>query len=106
MISKSYSLKRFVAAVKEMDYLDMVYCAEQEATEAERIAYRAKGGRAGSEEASRRYADRLKGFILFMQYGVRSSRLSYSDFDLFRSFCEEYVTRTQLEARCHSAFQM
>jgi microsomal dipeptidase-like Zn-dependent dipeptidase len=104
MISESYSMRQFVEAVKEMDYLDMVYCAVQEATEAERIAYRAKGGRVSSEEESRKYADRLKCFIRFMQYGVRSSGLSYSDFELFRSLCEEYVKRTQIEARCHSAF--
>lgn len=106
MISKSYSLRRFVEAIKDMDYLDMVYCAEQEATEAERIAYRTKARRASSEQESRRYADRLKGFIRFMQYGVKSSCLSHSDLDLFRSFCREYVARTHVEARCHGAFQM
>jgi len=106
MISASYSLRQFVEAIKEMDYLDMVYCAEQEATEAERIAYRVRNLRTSSEEESRRYADRLKGFIRFMLYGVRSSGLTHSDMKLFRSLCQEYVARTQVEARCHSALQM
>ncbi|MDY6951177.1 MAG: hypothetical protein SWE60_06680 [Thermodesulfobacteriota bacterium] len=106
MISASYSLRQFVEAVKDMEYLDMVYCAEQEATEAERMAYRAKNGKAAGEEESREYADRLKGFIRFMLYGVRSSGLTHSDFNLFRSVCQEYAERTQVEARCRSAFQI
>jgi hypothetical protein len=106
MISASCSVRQFVEAIKDMDYLDMVYCAEQEATEAERTVYRAKGAMASRAKESRRYADRLKGFIRFMLYGVRSSDLTYSDIKLFRSLCDEYVKRTQLEARCHSAFQI
>jgi hypothetical protein len=40
MISTSYDFGDFVGTVKTRDYLGIIYAAEQEATEAERLCYR------------------------------------------------------------------
>jgi hypothetical protein len=106
VISDTYDLGKFLETIREMDYLDMIYCAEQEATEAERMAYRARAANEDKKVESQKYADRLKGFIRFMVYGIKPSDLSYGDLELFRSLCEEYVRRTKEEARCHNTFQM
>jgi hypothetical protein len=43
MISKDYDLKSFVDAIDDRDYLEVMYLAEKEATEAERQYHRLSG---------------------------------------------------------------
>lgn len=72
MISKSCDFDEFFESVRDRDYLDVIYLADKEATEAERLRYRSRTRRLDPPEACAGYVDVLKGFIMFMRYGVKS----------------------------------
>ncbi len=72
MISQSCDFDEFLESVRDRDYLDVIYLADKEATEAERLKYRSKTRRLVAPEACEGYADVLKGFIRYMRYGVKS----------------------------------
>ena len=72
MISQSCDFDEFLENVRNRDYLDVIYLADKEATEAERLKYRSRSRRLDPPEACAGYADVLKGFIRFMRYGVKS----------------------------------
>ena len=72
MISQSCDFDEFFERVRDRDYLEGIYLADQEATEAERLRYRLRTTTLDPPEACAGYADALKGFIRFMRYGVKS----------------------------------
>lgn len=72
MISQSCDFDEFLERVRDRDYLEVIYLADKEATEAERLKYRSRAGKLDPPEACAAYADALKGFIRFMRYGVKS----------------------------------
>jgi hypothetical protein len=72
MLSKSCDFDEFLERVKDRDYLEVIYLADQEATEAERLKYQSRAGKVVLPEACSGYVDTLKGFIRFMRYGVKS----------------------------------
>lgn len=73
MISQSCDFDEFLQRMRDRDYLEVIYLADKEATEAERLKYRSRTRRLDSHEACVSYPDLLKGFIRFMRYGVKSS---------------------------------
>lgn len=75
MISQSCDFDEFLQRMRDRDYLEVIYLADKEATEAERLKYRSKARRLDPLEACVCYADLLKGFIRFMRYGVKSSSM-------------------------------
>ena len=75
MISQSCDFDEFLESVRDRDYLEVIYLADKEATEAERLNYRSRTRRPAPPEACAGYADVLKGFIRFMRYGVKSSSM-------------------------------
>jgi hypothetical protein len=72
MISQSCDFDEFLERVRDRDYLDVIYLADKEATEAERLKYQSRTRELAPSEACSGYADVLKGFIRFMRYGVKS----------------------------------
>ena len=72
MISQSCDFDEFMDSIRDLDYLQVIYLADKEATEAERLKYRSRTGRIVPPEACAGYADVLKGFIRFMRYGVKT----------------------------------
>jgi len=78
MISQSCDFDEFFESVRDRDYLDVIYLADKEATEAERLKYRSRAGRTLCSETCLDYADALKGFIRYMRYGVKSPSMEYS----------------------------
>jgi hypothetical protein len=83
MISTSFDLKQFIEAVQDKDYYDIIYCADKEATEAERISYQKRKLPNLSQKDCREYVNLLKGFILFMRHGIKAIGVSDEDFKLF-----------------------
>jgi hypothetical protein len=83
MISAQCRLRDFIEATREMDLQEIIWMADREATEAERLYYRADLDDARRAACGRRYARRLKHLITFMRYGLRPSDLSRTDFELF-----------------------
>jgi hypothetical protein len=88
MISQSCDFHDFLERVKNRDYLEVIYLADKEATEAERLKYRSRAGKTICSEACLRYADALKGFIRYMRYGVMSSSMENSMHEGLQAFRE------------------
>ena len=78
MISQSCDFDEFLESVRDRDYLQVIYLADKEATEAERLKYRSRAGRTPCSETCVDYADALKGFIRYMRYGVKSPSMEDS----------------------------
>jgi hypothetical protein len=95
MISQSCDVKEFIEAIRDRDYLEVIYLAEKEATEAERLKYRFKAKKRDEEEYCLGYADVLKNLIFFLRYGVKNRRIAKKDLDLFRSLRESLLERMQ-----------
>jgi hypothetical protein len=88
MISQSCDFNEFLERVKNRDYLEVIYLADKEATEAERLKYRLRARRLVPPEACVCYADALKGFIRFMRYGVKSPSMKRSQHKGLQAFRE------------------
>jgi hypothetical protein len=88
MISQSCDFDEFLESVRDRDYLDVIYLADKEATEAERLKYRSRAGRTLCSETCVDYADALKGFIRYMRYGVKSLSMEDSLHEGIQAFRE------------------
>ena len=82
MISSDYDFKLFVEAIREKGYYDVVYMAEQEATEAWRTSYRSKEKRDNGE--SSQYQQKLIGLIEYLRHGIKPRSLSDRDIEICR----------------------
>ncbi|MBN1106599.1 MAG: hypothetical protein JXL84_24570 [Deltaproteobacteria bacterium] len=90
MISEYCDLSEFLNAVKNRDYLEAIYLADLEATEAERIRYRRKRKEDREEAACPHYADALKAFISYLRYGITHPRLAKEDLEVFRALRDRH----------------
>jgi len=88
MISQSCDFDEFLEGVRDRDYFEVIYLADREATEAERLKYRSRAGRTVCSEACVDYADALKGFIRYMRYGVKSPLMEDSLHEEIQAFRE------------------
>jgi hypothetical protein len=88
MISQSCDFDEFLERVRDRDYLDVIYLADKEATEAERLKYRSRTKRPAPPEACAQYVDTLKGFIRFMRYGVKSPSMEDTPHEGLQAFRE------------------
>jgi vacuolar-type H+-ATPase subunit C/Vma6 len=96
MISQSCDIKEFIEAIKDKDYLDAIYLADKEATEAERLKFRSHAATAPKNKGCARYADKLKGFINFMRYGVKDHFLEGHDLKALQSIRESLLAKDSL----------
>ena len=99
MISESLDLGDFVETIRGKDYREIMYLAEQEATDAERLFYRKRTSDDFEDKTVSSYARVLKDFLFFMRYGVRPAGLTEEDFQLFRSVCKDVERRSPFRNR-------
>jgi hypothetical protein len=85
MISTSCDLKKFIEAIQDRDYFDVIYFADKEATEAERISYQKNKTANLNQKDFKEYANLLKNFILFMRHGIKAIGVRDKDLELFSS---------------------
>jgi len=97
MISPSYNIKEFVEAIKDEDYVEVIRQANLEVGEPERRSFGVKGAIRARQQGSVEYAAVLKGFLFFMQYGVKPAGVTDSHFQLFHPVCENLVQKGQLK---------
>lgn len=88
MISQSCDFDEFFEGVRDQDYLEVIYLADKEATEAERLKFRSKAAKTLCSAACVSYADALKGFIRYMRYGVRSPSMEGNQHEGLKAFRE------------------
>lgn len=83
MISSTFDFEQFADTVKEEDYFDVIYLAEQEALRAWRISKKNKLSNGSDFDLCRSYQSKLKGLIHYMRYGVKPNGLNDQDDQLF-----------------------
>lgn len=83
MISANFDFEQFADTVKEKDFFDVIYLAEQEAIKARRISNKNKLSNRTDFDLCRSYQSKLKGLIHFMRYGVKPYGLNDHDSQLF-----------------------
>jgi hypothetical protein len=93
MISPCCDLNEFVEAVRNKDYYDVLYLAEREATEAERLRFRRRNLESRGQLGCPQYADSLKGFISYLRYGVPTRQVDKPDIERFRALRERLIDR-------------
>jgi hypothetical protein len=103
MISQSCDFDEFMDGIKDLDYLQVIYLAHKEATEAERLKYHSRTARLVPPEACDGYANALKGFIRFMRYGVKTPSMEDTLHDGIQAFrealLENYMERAESEEK-------
>jgi hypothetical protein len=75
MISDRCDFEEFVAVANEWNYQDIITNADREATEAQRRFYHSSASDNEKALCGQTYAECLKGFIAFMRYGIKTTRL-------------------------------
>ena len=83
MISSNFDFQQFADTVKEKDFFDVIYLAEQEAIKAWRITNKNKLSNHIEFDLCRSYQSKLKGLIQYMRYGVKPLGLDNQDNQLF-----------------------
>lgn len=103
MISQSCDFDEFLESIRGRDYLEVIYLADKEATEAERLKYRSRTRRLAPPVACAGYADVLKGFIRFMRYGVKSPSMEDTRHEGLQAFrdavLENYMESAEVVER-------
>ena len=84
MISPNCDLGQFLDSVEAKNYLEVIGLADKEATEAERLRFRIKRGSIQHHGECLDYPERIKGFIHYLRYGVKTSLVHQGDVDRFR----------------------
>lgn len=77
MLSSSFDICEFIDKVKDHSEQEIIYLADQEATEAERSLY--KHGHKGNNEDARSYVMLLKDIVLYMRHGVQTHAVRQID---------------------------
>ncbi|MGD9363502.1 MAG: hypothetical protein PVH85_31860 [Desulfobacterales bacterium] len=76
MISSDCDINKFVSSLGDKDYLDIIFLADREATEVERIALQSGYEIGEREKCLKDYADNLKDLICFLKYTVKPKKLT------------------------------
>jgi hypothetical protein len=101
MISSDFNFEEFSKRVKYRDCLELIYLADREATETERLIYRK--GRDGADAAEERliqYAQTLKALIWFVRYGIKPKAIKGTNGQIFDALCREVAENRRFQPRC------
>ena len=93
MSSYDYSFTKFIDAIKDKDFFEIVKLGEQEASNVERTL---TSGRKGVVEARKRcgnYLALLGEFLFFMKNGIKPYGVYEENFQLYRPVCENLVKK-------------
>jgi len=99
MISSTYSMPEFIEAVSNKGYQDIIYMAEREATEAERMTYRPRVSSEAKKMGCEAYARNLKHFLFYLRYHVKPTGVSDGNFQLFELISHNLEKRRRARAR-------
>ena len=80
MISRSFSVSEFFAAVDDMSYEQAIAAAKLEPKAADSLSSRIKGAVAAREQGSGHYADVIRKYLFCLQTGTKPGDLSNRHF--------------------------
>jgi hypothetical protein len=75
MISPNYDINEFLEEIRDKKFYDIIFMANKEATEVERIALHS-GHVRGKKNNCGDYANNLKELIFFLRYTVKPKKLT------------------------------
>ena len=115
MISPSCDKRRFIEAVENKDYVEIIRMAEQEANAADNLPYGRKPKVKDSpmeaqawknrKWAIQEYSKFLRDFLFFMRNPtIKPDGISDRDFQSLRPVCENLVKRGQLKPEVMNFF--
>jgi hypothetical protein len=84
MISSNCDFKEFIQAIKDKDYTETIYLTDQEATWAERSAFRSKSDPKKRQEFME-YSSVLKDFIKYFRCAIKPKLPEGHEYQLFLS---------------------
>ena len=84
MLSSSFDICEFIDKVKDHSEQEIIYLADQEATETERHLY--KHAKTENCDPARSYAGLLKDIVLYMRHGIRTHAARQLDLPRLDSF--------------------
>jgi hypothetical protein len=99
MISPSCDFKTFVEGIKDKDFGDIIYLAEQEAVDAWRLGQRLIRTGSLDHQESMRYSETLKELIFFLRNGIKPRESKREDIELFEVVCGDLLSRSH-QSRC------
>lgn len=76
MISDRCDFDDFMQRANGCGYNEIIVMADREATEAERRRYLARCSEEEKQLCGREYAECLKGFIAYLRYGIKPTRIA------------------------------
>jgi hypothetical protein len=85
MISSDCNFKTFIEAVKDKDREEVIYLAEQEATQADRLVLQSKYSPKEKQKCGKQYSAILKAFIQYIKYTVKPAIPEDHEYKLFPS---------------------
>lgn len=88
MLSTSFDICEFIDKVKGHNTQEIIYLADQEATEAERHVY--KVAKTDNCDNARSYVMLLKDIVLYIRHGIRTHGVRQLDLTLFDAFSGDY----------------
>ncbi len=79
MKSGSFDIDAFIETIKHQDWMAAIHLANQEATAAERWLHKNKKKGGHHTDNAKQYADILKGVIVYLRNGVKTSSIQHVD---------------------------
>ncbi len=95
MISERCDFNEFALQTQGRDYLEIIYLADREATEAERRFYHHSTPDQEKAACGQDYAQCLKEFITYMRYGFKPPHIRGDVADLFDHVRENLQPRSR-----------
>ena len=95
MISQNCDFEEFIEAIKSQDHMEIVYLAEQEATQAERFMFRSQSDPEEIQKCAKEYSALLKKFIQYIKYDVKPKLPAGHEYQAFAAISENLQAKTQ-----------
>lgn len=105
MISPSFDNRKFIEAIQDEEYPEIIRLAQQEAIEADGLSFgqkpevKDKPMEAQAWEnrkwACQQYREFIGAFVFFIRSRIKPDGIDDSDFQLFRPVCENLVQKGQ-----------
>lgn len=92
-----YDFDKFIDHVKDMNYIEMLRYAEQEANRVEGRSFGVKGAVRARQQGSMDYVNRIGAFLFWLRHGKRPASASENVFQSYKVVAEQLVAKGQFK---------
>ena len=107
MSMQQYDFRTFLSSISDLDYPKMIQEARQEGRRVQRALSPGRGIKGIDKQykyKAQKYEELLRGFVFFLQSGIKPAGISDWDFRSFRPAIEKLVEKGQLKSTILSLF--